>query len=107
MGFGAIRPRPFVVEGEVQARPTLPWSLSCDHRLIDGDVATAFAEPKRAHHNTVDGIASHPRIRRAGAFDEVFDLAKVRFLFAGRAFELHLSDAQGSIVVQITLRVYI
>ena len=44
MGFGAIRPRPFVVDGAVQARPTLPWSLSCDHRLIDGDVATAFAE---------------------------------------------------------------
>ena len=44
MGFGAIGPRPFVVDGEVRARPTLPWSLSCDHRLIDGDVATAFGE---------------------------------------------------------------
>jgi pyruvate dehydrogenase E2 component (dihydrolipoamide acetyltransferase) len=44
MGFGAIRPRPFVVDGEVKARPTLPWSLSADHRLIDGDVATGFAE---------------------------------------------------------------
>lgn len=44
MGFGAIRPRPFVVDGDVKARPTLPWSLSADHRLIDGDVATAFAE---------------------------------------------------------------
>src|SRR5205807_7470545 len=44
MGFGAIRHRPFVVDGEVRARPTLPWSLSADHRLIDGDLATAFAE---------------------------------------------------------------
>jgi pyruvate dehydrogenase E2 component (dihydrolipoamide acetyltransferase) len=44
IGFGAIRPRPFVVDGEVQARPTLPWSLSADHRLIDGDVITAFGE---------------------------------------------------------------
>jgi pyruvate/2-oxoglutarate dehydrogenase complex dihydrolipoamide acyltransferase (E2) component len=44
MGFGSIRPRPFVVDGKVEARPTLPWSLSADHRLIDGDVATAFAE---------------------------------------------------------------
>jgi len=44
MGFGAIRSRPFVVDGDVKARPTLPWSLSADHRLIDGDVATAFAE---------------------------------------------------------------
>jgi pyruvate dehydrogenase E2 component (dihydrolipoamide acetyltransferase) len=44
LGFGAIRPRPIVVDGEVRARPTLPWSLSADHRLIDGDLATAFAE---------------------------------------------------------------
>jgi pyruvate dehydrogenase E2 component (dihydrolipoamide acetyltransferase) len=43
MGFGAIEQRPFVVDGEVKARPTLPWSLSADHRLIDGDVSTAFA----------------------------------------------------------------
>ena len=44
MGFGAIRPRPFVVDGGVQARPPLPWALSVDHRLVDGDVATAFTE---------------------------------------------------------------
>lgn len=44
MGFGAIRTRPFVVDGKVEARATLPWSLSADHRLVDGDVATAFAE---------------------------------------------------------------
>jgi pyruvate/2-oxoglutarate dehydrogenase complex dihydrolipoamide acyltransferase (E2) component len=44
MGFGAIRPRPFAVDGGVEARPTLPWALSVDHRLIDGDVATAFTE---------------------------------------------------------------
>jgi len=44
MGFGAIRPRPFVVDDRVEARPTLPWALSVDHRLIDGDVATAFTE---------------------------------------------------------------
>lgn len=44
MGFGAIRERPFALGGEVVARPTLPWSFSADHRVIDGDVATAFAE---------------------------------------------------------------
>ena len=44
MGFGAIEQRPFVVDGEVKARPTLPWSLSADHRLVDGDVSTAFSE---------------------------------------------------------------
>jgi pyruvate/2-oxoglutarate dehydrogenase complex dihydrolipoamide acyltransferase (E2) component len=44
MGFGAIRTRPFVVDGEVVPRPTLPWGFSADHRLIDGDLATAFAQ---------------------------------------------------------------
>ncbi len=44
MGFGSIRPRPLAVDGNVVARPTLPYCLSADHRLIDGDLATAFAE---------------------------------------------------------------
>jgi pyruvate/2-oxoglutarate dehydrogenase complex dihydrolipoamide acyltransferase (E2) component len=44
IGFGSIRPRPLVVGGDVVARPTLPYCLSVDHRLIDGDVATAFVE---------------------------------------------------------------
>ncbi|MGH9004751.1 MAG: dihydrolipoamide acetyltransferase family protein, partial [Acidimicrobiia bacterium] len=44
MGFGAIRPRPFVAGGDVVARPTLPYCCSADHRLIDGDLLTAFSE---------------------------------------------------------------
>lgn len=44
IGFGAIRSRPFVVDGEVLARPTLPVSIAADHRLIDGDLLTAFQE---------------------------------------------------------------
>jgi pyruvate dehydrogenase E2 component (dihydrolipoamide acetyltransferase) len=44
MGFGAIRPRPFVVDGAVAARPTLPYCCSADHRLVDGDLLTAFSE---------------------------------------------------------------
>jgi pyruvate/2-oxoglutarate dehydrogenase complex dihydrolipoamide acyltransferase (E2) component len=44
MGFGAIRPRPFVVDGAVVARPTLPYCCSADHRLVDGDLLTAFSE---------------------------------------------------------------
>jgi pyruvate/2-oxoglutarate dehydrogenase complex dihydrolipoamide acyltransferase (E2) component len=45
LGFGAIRNRPFVLaDGTLAARPTLPYCLSADHRLIDGDLATAFAE---------------------------------------------------------------
>ncbi|MEM8922099.1 MAG: dihydrolipoamide acetyltransferase family protein [Actinomycetota bacterium] len=44
VGFGAIRQRPFVVDGDVVARSTLPISTAVDHRLIDGDLMTAFQE---------------------------------------------------------------
>jgi pyruvate dehydrogenase E2 component (dihydrolipoamide acetyltransferase) len=44
VGFGSIRERPFVVDGQVVARMTLPLSVAVDHRLIDGDVMTAFQE---------------------------------------------------------------
>ncbi len=44
VGFGSIKPRPFVVDGGIVARPTLPISIAVDHRLIDGDVMTSFQE---------------------------------------------------------------
>lgn len=44
VGFGSIRVRPIVVDGAVAARPTLPISIAVDHRLIDGDLMTAFQE---------------------------------------------------------------
>lgn len=44
VGFGSIRERPCVVDGAVAARPTLPISIAVDHRLIDGDLMTAFQE---------------------------------------------------------------
>ncbi len=44
MGFGAIRDRPLVVDGQVVARPTLPVVLSADHRIIDGDLSVVFQE---------------------------------------------------------------
>lgn len=44
VGFGAIKQRPFVVGDAVVARPTLPVATGADHRLIDGDVLTAFQE---------------------------------------------------------------
>ncbi len=44
VGFGAIRQRPMVVNGDVVARPTLPIATGADHRLVDGDVLTAFQE---------------------------------------------------------------
>jgi pyruvate/2-oxoglutarate dehydrogenase complex dihydrolipoamide acyltransferase (E2) component len=53
MGFGAIRPRPLAVDGAVVARPTLPYCCSADHRLVDGDLLTAFAED-------VAGLLSDP-----------------------------------------------
>ncbi|NNF52802.1 MAG: 2-oxo acid dehydrogenase subunit E2 [Acidimicrobiales bacterium] len=44
VGFGSIKPRPFVVGDSVVARPTLPVCIAADHRLLDGDIVTAFAE---------------------------------------------------------------
>ncbi|MDZ7702402.1 MAG: 2-oxo acid dehydrogenase subunit E2 [Halobacteriales archaeon] len=42
LGLGAIKQRPYVVDGEVEARYTLPISMSVDHRLIDGAKAARF-----------------------------------------------------------------
>ncbi len=42
MGLGAIEERPVAADGEVVARPTLPLSLSIDHRVIDGAEAAQF-----------------------------------------------------------------
>lgn len=41
-GLGGIEERPIVIDGEVVARPTLPVVVCSDHRLIDGDVMSAF-----------------------------------------------------------------
>jgi pyruvate dehydrogenase E2 component (dihydrolipoamide acetyltransferase) len=43
VGIGAVAPRPWVLDGTVVVRPLLPWSLSADHRLVDGADALAFA----------------------------------------------------------------
>lgn len=42
VGFGSIKKRPIVVDDQVEARLVLPIVLSADHRLIDGDVLSAF-----------------------------------------------------------------
>jgi pyruvate dehydrogenase E2 component (dihydrolipoamide acetyltransferase) len=42
VGFGAIRPRPMVVGGQVVARPGAWISISVDHRIVDGALATEF-----------------------------------------------------------------
>jgi pyruvate dehydrogenase E2 component (dihydrolipoamide acetyltransferase) len=42
VGFGAIRLRPLVVDGQVLARPSAWISISVDHRIVDGGLATEF-----------------------------------------------------------------
>ena len=44
VGFGAVRVRPVVDGDAVVAAPSLPISLSADHRIIDGRAATGFLE---------------------------------------------------------------
>jgi pyruvate dehydrogenase E2 component (dihydrolipoamide acetyltransferase) len=55
LGLGAIEERPVAIEGEVVARPTLPLSLSVDHRVIDGATAAQFA-------NRVGEYLEEPRL---------------------------------------------
>jgi pyruvate dehydrogenase E2 component (dihydrolipoamide acetyltransferase) len=42
VGFGAIKPRPMVADGQVVARPGAWISISVDHRIVDGALATEF-----------------------------------------------------------------
>ncbi len=42
VGFGAIRQRPMVVDGQVVARDSAWISISVDHRIVDGALATEF-----------------------------------------------------------------
>jgi pyruvate dehydrogenase E2 component (dihydrolipoamide acetyltransferase) len=44
LGFGAVRVRPVVDGDSVVPAPTLPVSLSADHRVVDGRDATGFLE---------------------------------------------------------------
>jgi pyruvate dehydrogenase E2 component (dihydrolipoamide acetyltransferase) len=42
VGFGAIKPRPMVVAGQVVARPGAWIAMACDHRVVDGATAARF-----------------------------------------------------------------
>lgn len=42
LGLGAIKLRPFILNGAVVARSTLPLVVAADHRLVDGDVLGNF-----------------------------------------------------------------
>ncbi|MCO8252259.1 2-oxo acid dehydrogenase subunit E2 [Haladaptatus sp. AB618] len=43
LGLGELKKRPVVVDDDVEARYTLPISMSIDHRIIDGAVVASFA----------------------------------------------------------------
>ncbi|MFB6094371.1 MAG: dihydrolipoamide acetyltransferase family protein [Halanaeroarchaeum sp.] len=55
LGLGAIEERPVAADGEVTATPTLPLSLSIDHRVVDGAIAAAFT-------NEVMEYLEHPTL---------------------------------------------
>ena len=43
LGVHRIRPTPVVRDGQIVARDVMNVSVSCDHRIVDGDAAAAFA----------------------------------------------------------------
>lgn len=43
LGIHRIRPTPVVRDGQIVARDVMNVSVSCDHRIVDGDAAAAFA----------------------------------------------------------------
>jgi pyruvate dehydrogenase E2 component (dihydrolipoamide acetyltransferase) len=42
IGFGRIAPRPWVVDGQVVARPVVEASVAGDHRASDGHVGALW-----------------------------------------------------------------
>jgi pyruvate dehydrogenase E2 component (dihydrolipoamide acetyltransferase) len=44
LGVHAIQERPVVRQGQVVVRRMMNLALSCDHRVVDGDVAAAFTQ---------------------------------------------------------------
>jgi 2-oxoisovalerate dehydrogenase E2 component (dihydrolipoyl transacylase) len=53
VAFGAIKPRPMVVDGEVVARSGAWISISVDHRIVDGAMATEFLTALVAELETI------------------------------------------------------
>ncbi len=47
VGFGRIAPRPFVVNGGIEARPIVTATLAADHRVSDGHTGGLFLEALR------------------------------------------------------------
>ena len=53
VAFGAIKPRPMVVDGKVVARSGAWISISVDHRIVDGALATEFLTTLVAELETI------------------------------------------------------
>jgi pyruvate dehydrogenase E2 component (dihydrolipoamide acetyltransferase) len=53
VAFGAIKPRPMVVDGKVVARSGAWISISVDHRIVDGALATEFLTALVAELETI------------------------------------------------------
>ncbi len=54
LAVGAMRERAVVVDGKIEARPTMRMTLSSDHRVIDGSVAAQFAGAVKNALETAD-----------------------------------------------------
>jgi pyruvate dehydrogenase E2 component (dihydrolipoamide acetyltransferase) len=49
LAVGKITPTPVVENGQVVVRQLLKLTLSCDHRVVDGAVGSAFLQTLKAH----------------------------------------------------------
>ncbi|QSW97720.1 2-oxo acid dehydrogenase subunit E2 [Haloterrigena alkaliphila] len=51
LALGSLKERPWVEDGDVVARPTMPISMSVDHRLVDGAEAAQFTNEVKRYLN--------------------------------------------------------
>ncbi|WP_247004124.1 2-oxo acid dehydrogenase subunit E2 [Halosolutus gelatinilyticus] len=51
LALGSLEERPWAEDGEIVARPTLPISMSADHRIIDGAEAGRFTNEVKRYLN--------------------------------------------------------
>ena len=51
LALGSMKERPWVDDGEVVARPTIPISMSVDHRIVDGAEAAQFTNEVKRYLN--------------------------------------------------------
>ncbi|HLD02643.1 MAG TPA: dihydrolipoamide acetyltransferase family protein [Candidatus Nanoarchaeia archaeon] len=49
LALGRIQEKPLVIEGEIKIRKVLPFSLSFDHRILDGATAARFGNLLKEH----------------------------------------------------------